>query len=297
MLYKVGQGNHARRNVSRYRGVVTKRIAVITALALLLSGLHLGPWSPTRVSKADVIGTTTLIRVSESESSQQGTVESGGARVSGDGTHVAFESRSGNLVANDTNSDTDVFLKNIETGGLELITVALDGNSGDEGGWGASVSRDGRYVAFQSNSTNLTDIQGSGTQIYLRDRLLDQTVLVSATAGGNPGNGSSESPSISGDGRYVAFHSQANNLVEGDAFDTERGVYVWDRASGSSTSYPRLRARRIPEMVRAFHQLFRRMVRVLSSPRKQVILLLMTQTLQWTYLWYPDREVLQKGSQ
>lgn len=92
-----------------------------------------------------------------------------------------------------------------------------------------SVSADGRFVAFASYATNLVpDDTGAKIDIFVRDNYLETTKRISVSPAGVQGNGHSGSPAISPDGRYIAFYSEASNLVAGDTNGT-RDVFVYDR--------------------------------------------------------------------
>ena len=100
----------------------------------------------------------------------------------------------------------------------ECDSVSSDGTIGDSRSGGPSLSADGRYVAFESDSTNLVANGSSLNQVYLHDRAIPaNTVMVSVKANGAPGNNVSRIPSISADGRTVAFVSSATDLVDGDS--------------------------------------------------------------------------------
>jgi hypothetical protein len=146
--------------------------------------------------------------------------------ISADGRYVAFISKSTNLVTgnidtNDTNNDYDVFLRDLQNGGVVRISVASDGTGANGyNGTNPSISADGRFVAFESKATNLepavTDTNGL-MDIFVRDTQgAGATRLVSVALNGETGNNSSTTPSISADGRYVVFQSSASNLVPGD---------------------------------------------------------------------------------
>ncbi len=138
--------------------------------------------------------------------------------ISSDGRFVAFDSVSGSVVPNDFNGTTDVFVRNLVEGTTELISVALDGTSGNEQSSDVSISANGRYVAFVSHATNLTaeSTPTQAGQVFVRDRQTGVTQLVSQSSNGDMGDAFSRYPSISADGRYVAFDSHASNLVADD---------------------------------------------------------------------------------
>jgi hypothetical protein len=148
--------------------------------------------------------------------------------VSDDGRFVVFQSEAGDLVANDTNGsgvfNTDVFVRDLQTATTTLVTANSAGNgSGSLGSLnnGAQISGNGRFVAFESRANNLVtginEANNGGEDIFVRDLVAGTTVLASINvAGTSTGNNPAHNPSISADGRYVAFQSDANNLVPND---------------------------------------------------------------------------------
>ena len=137
--------------------------------------------------------------------------------ISADGRYVAFGSDSTNLVSPATGG-YQVFRKDLVTGEVKLVSANAAGVQGEFGGGSASISADGRYVAFDSPSTNLVSPATSLNQIFRKDLVTGEVKLCSANAAGIQGNDggggtSSIAPSISSDGRYVAFDSYSTNLV------------------------------------------------------------------------------------
>jgi archaellum component FlaF (FlaF/FlaG flagellin family) len=107
------------------------------------------------------------------------------------------------------------------TGQTTRVSVASDGTEGNGRSWAPSISADGRYVAFYSEASNLVPGDTNGrADVFVHDRLTGQTTRVSVASDGTEGNGASEFPRISADGRYVAFISDASNLVPGDTNGT-----------------------------------------------------------------------------
>lgn len=154
--------------------------------------------------------------------------------LSADGLVVAFQSDASNLVAGDGNGATDVFVRDRRTGVTRLVSVTPDGLAGGNGpSWGPSLSADGRYVIFESRASNLVtnDFNGA-TDVFVRDLEAGVTRLVSINAAGTASaDGPSESPSISTNGRVVAFASNGANLVPG-ATNRLGEIYVRDWAAG-----------------------------------------------------------------
>jgi Tol biopolymer transport system component len=115
-----------------------------------------------------------------------------------------------------------------------LVSVDSSGAQGNSACGDPSISADGRYVAFDSVASNLVPGDTNGlTDVFVRDRLTGTTERVSISTGGIEGDGFSVGPSISADGRYVAFESVATNLVPGDT-NGERDVFVRDRQAGTT---------------------------------------------------------------
>ncbi len=127
--------------------------------------------------------------------------------VSQDGRFVAFDCFDDNLVPGDLNGWADVYVRDMQTGSMELVSVGNQGELGDEASAEPSISGDGRYVAFTSRAGNwFPGNPNKYPHVYVRDRLLDQTILVShAPSGGYGPIGGGGTPSISADGNKVAF--------------------------------------------------------------------------------------------
>jgi Tol biopolymer transport system component len=156
------------------------------------------------------------------------------AAFSADGRYVVFWSSASNLVPGDTNGAFDVFLRDRETGATEIVSVDSAGVQGLENSLDPSISADGRYVAFESHASNLVPGDTNGSfDVFVRDRLTGTTERLSVDSSGAEGNNQSFDPSISADGRFVAFYSSATNLVPGDTNDS-LDVFVHDRQSGTT---------------------------------------------------------------
>src|SRR2546430_14712826 len=153
--------------------------------------------------------------------------------LSGDGRFVASSSGASNLVADDTNGRSDIFVHDRMTGETTRVSVAADGAQGDANSIGtAAISADGRFVAFVSDATNFVPHAGSIRQAYVKDRLTGAIELVSVDRAGKPAVGFvAAAPAISGDSRFVAFASNASNLVKKDTNGTT-DVFVHDRVTG-----------------------------------------------------------------
>lgn len=176
----------------------------------------------------------TTRRVSVSVTGVQANGSSGLAApaLSSEGRFVAFASHATNLVAGDTNGVADVFVYDRQSGGIERISMAHNGVQADGPSSSPTISGDGRYVAFLSSAQNLVSgAQNGHNHVYLRDRQSGQIERVSVGHDGNLANGPSYSPVISGDGRFIAFASAADNLVSGDTNGT-LDIFLHDGLSG-----------------------------------------------------------------
>ena len=175
-----------------------------------------------------------LQRVSVDSSGAQGNGPSGEPAISADGRFIAFSSQASNLVDGDTNGSRDIFVHDRETGITQRVSVASDGIQGNGSSGQPAISADGRFVAFFSFAANLVpgDTNGTG-DVFLHELQTGLTHRVSVSTGGAQGNGFSSTPSISGDGRFIAFESSASNLVAGDN-NNNTDVFVHDRLEGST---------------------------------------------------------------
>src|SRR5260221_12724968 len=118
----------------------------------------------------------------------------------------------------------------------QRVNVKTGGGQGNGGtvAYSMSISADGRYVAFVDNSTDLVQGDTNGfDDIFVRDRIAGTTERVSVATGGAQADGGSQLPSISADGRFVAFESAATNLVSGDTNGLD-DVFVRDRVAGTT---------------------------------------------------------------
>jgi len=159
------------------------------------------------------------------------------AGISGDGRYVAMVSAAPNLVSGDTNEASDVFVHDRTTGATTRVSISSNGSEGNGPSGLAAISADGRYVAFTSAASNLVpgDTNQTG-DVFLRDLRTGRTTRISLDSRGRQTNRGGESwdPSISANGRYVAFTSVASNLV---AHDTNHlgDVFVRDLRTGRTT--------------------------------------------------------------
>jgi hypothetical protein len=182
--------------------------------------------------------TGTLRCLSLSTSGATGNSYSINPIISADGHYVVFASNATDLVSGaDSNSDLDIFRVNAQTGQKELVSVNTSGTgtgnsySGNTiGGWHAyDMSDNGRYVAFMSNASNLTGISDTNNKsdIFVRDMQEGITRFITRNANGNAANNESVDPSITADGRRVAYTSASSDLIAADN-NLQYDVFVYD---------------------------------------------------------------------
>lgn len=196
-------------------------------------------------------------RISVDSSGVESNGSSSGPSFSANGRFVAFLSYASNLVAEDGNATADVFVHDLKTGITQRASVDSSGAEGNSFSYEPVLSENGRYVAFSSYASNLVSGDNNGTyDVFMRDLVKGVTQRISVDNSGIEGNNESSGPAISSNGRYVAFHSKASNLIEGDgnyAIDvflrdlkkgvTERVSLDSSGVEGNSTSiYPTISA-------------------------------------------------------
>lgn len=157
-----------------------------------------------------------------------GTGESITPDISDDGNFVAFASFAGDLLEGDTNQMSDIFVRDMAAARTERVSVGTANAQADDFSFAPTISADGRLVVYESDATNLVpDDSNQARDIFLRDRMSGTTQRLSGAGGGSGGDRGSFGPSISGNGRFVAFESDATNLVPGDTNDA-RDIFVRD---------------------------------------------------------------------
>jgi hypothetical protein len=206
-------------------------------------------------------GTTSLVSVDTTGTQgaiPQADLSSGPAqRFSADGRFFVFTTSATNLVANDQVGGNQLFVRDLQAGTTTLVSVNVAGTDGGNAPtpgysntyYDPTISADGRYVAFQSASTNLVanDAVG-GTQVFVHDLQQNVTTLVSVDRGGNDGgndfvlpgtpshvNDDNESPLISADGRMVLFQSGATNLLPQDTLANTQNLFARDLQKGTTS--------------------------------------------------------------
>ncbi|WBB81121.1 hypothetical protein O7606_07005 [Micromonospora sp. WMMD882] len=154
--------------------------------------------------------------------------------ASADGRYVAFTSAAPNLVPDDTNGTWDVLVRDRRTGVTSSVSRSTTGVVGDSSSHGQSLSPDGRYVSFTSDATNLApDDTNGASDGFVHDRRTGRTSRVTLTDGDAQADARSYAPAISADARFVAFVSDAANLVPGDT-NGVADVFLRDRRAGAT---------------------------------------------------------------
>jgi Tol biopolymer transport system component len=176
----------------------------------------------------------TTERVSVDSSGVEGNSVSWGPSLSADGRIVAFQSLATNLVPNFVFQGWQVFVRDRNAGTTTLASVDSSGNEANGACGIASISSNGRFVAFSSIASNLVSGDTGGIQdVFVHDLATGTTERVSVDSSGVQGDSDSDAPAISGDGRFVVFHSLATNLVASD-LNGCKDVFVHDRVTGTT---------------------------------------------------------------
>lgn len=170
-----------------------------------------------------------ITRVSTSSENEQANFASSNANLTANGRYVVFDSEATNLVAGDNNDNGDVFVKDLKTGAIKLASTNIQGQQADSVSRDASISSNGRYVVFQSSASNLgaNVLNDSIDEIFLKDMKTGQVTLVSANNNGVQADNSCWYPTLTPNGKYIAFYSYAANLVDGDS-NNSADVFVFN---------------------------------------------------------------------
>lgn len=159
-----------------------------------------------------------VVRVSVNSQGAEANGPSQEARISDDGNLVVFSSTAFNLVASDVNGARDIFLRDVAAGTTTRVSVSPSGGDADVGSSSPVISGDGSHVAFVSTATNLVSGDNNAIQdVFVRNLVAGTTQRASVSTNGGESNGATSYPTISRDGRFVAFASLADNLTpDGD---------------------------------------------------------------------------------
>ncbi|WP_157961358.1 M10 family metallopeptidase C-terminal domain-containing protein [Microvirga flavescens] len=157
-----------------------------------------------------------------------------GGELSPDGRYVLFSSAAENLIPDDVGGN-DVFIKDLATGMIRLVSANAAGVQANANSEMARFSSDGHYVVFYSDATNLIPgLTTSNGNIFRKDLITEEVILISSNIDKVPGNNFSDKSEISPDGRYVVFDSAASNLTTGDA-NGKWDIFLKDLVNGEVT--------------------------------------------------------------
>jgi hypothetical protein len=175
-----------------------------------------------------------LERVSIASNGSQANGDSEDPSISSDGRFIAFISNASNLVSGDSNGVEDIFVHDRDTGITERVSVASNGTEADDASFTLSLSADGSFVAFGSYATNLVGGDTNGViDVFVHNRNSGVTERVSVASNGTQANDASFYVAISAAGRFVAFMSEATNLVPGDT-NSVSDIFVYDRNNSTT---------------------------------------------------------------
>jgi Tol biopolymer transport system component len=215
------------------KGVIemSKRVLLLTVVTIAVMTLAAAPLA--------YAGTTERVSV-DSNGVQGNGGSSDWSEINADGRFVAFQSYANNLVPDDTNGETDIFVRDRLAGTTEMVSINSEGIQGNSYSYSPSMSADGRFVVFQSGANNLVPNYprpiNNLWDLFLHDRLTGTTEQVSLTDDDKQPFGHNYRPSMSADGRYVAFYSSATNMLPNttDANGSNMDVFVRDRLTGTT---------------------------------------------------------------
>lgn len=203
------------------------RIVLLAALACISLALTLALF-PAPAPAA----VTEVLTYALTPSTQPGS-RSDSTAISGDGRYVAFQSAASNLVSGDTNGRTDVFVRDLQTGQTQRMSVSSSGAQGTGNSGYPDLSDDGRYVIFISRARNLASGDTNVfDDLFVHDRTTGATSRLTRGVGGAQINGNTISPEISGNGQVIVFGSEASNLVSGDT-NRVADVFTVNRQTGA----------------------------------------------------------------
>ncbi|HEY8583294.1 MAG TPA: hypothetical protein VIL49_10110 [Capillimicrobium sp.] len=177
------------------------------------------------------LGTNALASRADGVNGLGGTGHSHSPSISADGSRVAFQSHADNLSAIDQDAHNNIFVRDMVAGTTELVSQGAA--AADDSSYNPAISGNGQVVGFSSDATNLGDANPGFRDVFTRNVETDVTTYVSRATGpgGVAGAGSSDRPSLSHDGRFVAFDTEAPNLVSDDVDAAARRVLRRDRLS------------------------------------------------------------------
>ncbi|MDD5754864.1 MAG: hypothetical protein PHN45_08945, partial [Methylococcales bacterium] len=158
-----------------------------------------------------------------------GNGESLNAKISTDGHYVVFQSVASNFVSNDFNGAYDIYLQDLQTNTLKLISTNNLGVEGNHASYEPNLSANGSVIAFASDADNLvTGDNNINRDVFVKNTSSGAIQLISTSFKGGAANGLSDSPNLSSDGTKIAFRSFASDLVANSVNDGNADIYVKD---------------------------------------------------------------------
>lgn len=153
-----------------------------------------------------------------------------GPTLSADGRYIVYSSFASNIVSDDTNNEVDVFVWDRDTGTTRKVSQSSSGGAANSySADHAAISRDGRFIAYHSNASNIVSGDANNRMdVFVWDRDTESTIKVSRAADGGGINHDASSPTISDDGRFITYESEASNIDPADVNKYE-DIFMWDR--------------------------------------------------------------------
>ncbi|MFZ0546920.1 MAG: hypothetical protein WAM60_15845 [Candidatus Promineifilaceae bacterium] len=174
----------------------------------------------------------TTKRISVSSSGLQANGSSIFPDISADGRYITFDSEASNLITGDTNNVTDIYLYDRINQTTQRVSIGSNEEEGNGISSYAVISDNDRFVTYGSHASNIDpDDPNAYGDVYVRDLVAGTTELITRGLNNQPTNGDSHYPVLSADGRFVAYHSEASNLVPGDTNNVS-DIFLFDHQTG-----------------------------------------------------------------
>ncbi len=188
--------------------------------------------------------TDTIKRISLTDTGEELNGGVDGLSISADGRYVTFSSFADNVLASDSSSRGDIYVYDRDTEAIERVSDQSNGDRAGRASFSPEISADGRYVTFFSSESLVPGDRGLDPDIFRYDRDTDTLIQISTDSAGNSGNGRSTSPSISADGRIIAFESEAKNLLNGEISFPASGsnIFIYDELGRTPPNIARVRS-------------------------------------------------------
>jgi hypothetical protein len=215
----------------------TGRFVVFASTASNLDTTVTNPGGYNHIYRKDMRdGDLDLLDVKHDDTSVAGNENSDRPDISATGNFIAFQSAASNLIDNDTNGHTDIFILNYSSGLLERVSIATSGDEAKNGSsYNPSISGDGKHIVFESDASDLVAGDSGGHRdILIRDRNGSTTTLISVDSNEVQADADSLNAEISVDGNHVVFQSVASNLVSGDT-NSKTDVFLRDMVNTTTT--------------------------------------------------------------